>query len=135
MARYLLDSNAFINAKATPEKLGQETLQAIKSPDNLIFVSPASFWELGIKSANGKLSDYAQLIAAGVEGLEDSLRQSSFQLLAISLRHALAAPQLPQHHKDPFDRMLIAQAMEEGLVLITSDRVFTRYAGLRVLAA
>jgi len=98
-------------------------------------VSLASFWEMGIKAANGKLPDYANLIAGGSAAVEAALRESGFEFLTVTLRHALAVPLLPQHHKDPFDRMLIAQAMEEGLVLITGDRVFTRYAGLRVLAA
>jgi PIN domain nuclease of toxin-antitoxin system len=100
-----------------------------------LVVSLASFWEMGIKAANGKLPDYANLIAGGSAAVEAALRESGFEFLTVTLRHALAAPLLPQHHKDPFDRMLIAQAMEEGLVLITSDRIFIRYEGLRVLAA
>ena len=135
MAGYLLDSNVFLNFKSAPEKLRPQALQTIENPENRLVVSLASFWEMGIKAANGKLPDYANLIAGGSSVVESALRESGFEFLAVTLRHALATTQLPQHHKDPFDRMLIAQAMEEGLVLITSDRAFTRYTGLRVLAA
>lgn len=95
----------------------------------------ASIWELAIKAAKGKLPYFAVMAARGPDALAASLRASSFELLPVAMSHALASVALPQHHKDPFDRVMIAQALAENLVLITSDRAFVRYAGLRVLAA
>ncbi|MBV8976685.1 MAG: type II toxin-antitoxin system VapC family toxin [Alphaproteobacteria bacterium] len=135
MAGYLLDSNAFLNFKSAQEKLKPQTLQTIEDPYNHVAVSLASIWEMGIKAANGKLPDYAALISGGTGAVEAAVRESGFEFLAVTLRHALAAPLLPQHHRDPFDRMLIAQALEEDLILISSDRIFERYPGLRVLRA
>src|SRR4051812_37790343 len=101
MGRYLLDSNAFLYAKFEPEKLRQETRKTIEDRGNAVFVSLASLWELGIKAANGKLPHYASLVAPGPEALLQSLKDADFDLLPIALKHALAAPQLPQHHRDP----------------------------------
>jgi PIN domain nuclease of toxin-antitoxin system len=95
----------------------------------------ASLWEMGIKAANGKLDIYAEMIASGPDTLAQSLDESGFALMAIDLGHVLAAPRLPQHHRDPFDRMVIAQALAENLILISSDAIFERYAGLKLLAA
>jgi PIN domain nuclease of toxin-antitoxin system len=135
MARYLLDSNAFLRFKENPQTLRQEARQAIENPSNELFVSLASIWELAVKAAKGKLPYFAGMIAHGPEAIKETLRASSLELLSVELRHALASALLPQHHKDPFDRVLIAQALAENMVLITSDRAFIRYAGLRVHAA
>src|ERR1700748_261848 len=133
MGRYLLDSNAFLYAKERPDDLRAEARAIIEDPANALFVSFASLWEMAIKAAHGKLPFYAELVAHGTEGMINALRESHFELLDIELRHALAAARLPQHHRDPFDRMIIAQAMAKGLVVITSDEIFRRYAGLHIL--
>lgn len=104
--------------------LGPEARQAIAQPNHTVFVSAVSFWEISIKQATGKLVVEADLI--------ESLRLSRFQPLAITTVHAVAVGSLPPHHKDPFDRMLIAQATEEGLTIITHDPVFRRY-GIQVI--
>jgi PIN domain nuclease of toxin-antitoxin system len=135
MARFLLDSHVFLWAKENPGKIGEEALAAIKASQNEMLVSIAGLWELAIKAANGKLPTYAAMIAGGSDGLTRSLRDSKMELLPLELSHALAAAALPQHHRDPFDRMMIAQAFAENLTLITRDRVFSRYAGLKVLEA
>ncbi len=135
MGRYLLDSNVFFRAKYEPQALRQETLQIIEDAENRLFVSVAALWELAIKAAKGKLPLYAKLVANGSDTVRQSLQDSSFELLSIELEHALAATALPQIHGDPFDRMMIAQAMMEGLTLITSDTVFQHYRGLKLLAA
>jgi PIN domain nuclease of toxin-antitoxin system len=90
---------------------------------------------MAIKSANGKLPYYASLSVGGSDRVMDALRESNFGLLEIDLRHVLAAARLPQHHRDPFDRMMIAQAILEDLTIISNDRTFPRYRGLRLLAA
>lgn len=97
-------------------------------------MSLAGLWELAIKAANGKLENYARMIAHDPDALLSALRESNFELLPIELSHALSASRLPQHHRDPFDRLMIAQAQAGGLVIITSDSIFARY-DVRVLPA
>jgi PIN domain nuclease of toxin-antitoxin system len=82
-------------------------------------VSAASAWEISIKKALGKLS--------APDDLERQVDESGFVLLAISVAHGIAASQLPRHHDDPFDRMLIAQAYAEGLTIVTRDTRFADY--------
>jgi PIN domain nuclease of toxin-antitoxin system len=93
-------------------------------------VSAASAWEIAIKSALGKL----RLPAAPEESLPDALQRTGFETLDIRAAHALAAGALPGHHQDPLDRMIIAQALTDGLVVVTRDKRFASY-GIRVLAA
>jgi PIN domain nuclease of toxin-antitoxin system len=95
----------------------------------------ASIWELSIKAAKGKLPYFAHMIARGPAGITASLTALKLELLPVEIHHALASVSLPLHHKDPFDRVMIAQALAENMTLITSDRLFMRYSGLRVLAA
>jgi PIN domain nuclease of toxin-antitoxin system len=135
MARYLLDSNAYLRSESAPEALRQEARQTIADTSNDLFISVASIWELSIKAAKGKLPYFAQMIARGPGGITASLAALKLELLPVQMLHALRSVSLPQHHKDPFDRVMIAQALAENLVLITTDRAFVRYTGLRVLAA
>jgi len=135
MARYLLDSNAFIKFENEPQALRQEAREAIEDGSNELFVSLASIWELAIKAAKGELPYFSVMLARGPDALTASLRASNFELLPVAMAHALASVALPQHHRDPFDRVMIAQALAENLVLITTDRALVRYTGLRVLAA
>lgn len=134
MPNFLLDSNAFLWAKEAPEKIRPETLGELRKVENRLFVSLASLWELAIKAANGKLDHYARVVAHGSDGVLAALRESDLTLLPIEIPHVLAAARLPQHHRDPFDRVMIAQAQLEGLVIVTSDAVFARY-GISVLRA
>lgn len=117
--RLLLDSHVVVWWAAFPGRLRSGTREAIASPNNEVFLSAASVWELGLKVASGKLrlpAGYAtRLIAAGLEELP------------VSIAHAQRATALPPLHSDPFDRLLIAQALEEGLVLVTSDRAILGY--------
>jgi PIN domain nuclease of toxin-antitoxin system len=117
--RLLLDSHVVVWWSAYPGRLRASTREAIASPDNEVLLSAASIWELGLKIARGKLrlpDGYAaRLIAAGLEELP------------VSIAHAGRATTLPPLHGDPFDRLLIAQALEEGLVLVTSDRAIAGY--------
>jgi len=135
MGRYLLDSNAFLWAKDRPEALRREAREIIQSAQNTIFVSMAGLWELADKASKGKLPEFAAIMERLPEPLEFTLQESSFTLLPIKLAHIATAYLLPLHHRDPFDRMMIAQAMVEDLTIITSDAVFGHYAGLKLLAA
>jgi PIN domain nuclease of toxin-antitoxin system len=87
--------------------------------DSEILVSSATVWEVGIKQALGKL--------AGEGSLAEQVRDSGVAMLPISAGPAIAASMLPRHHRDPFDRILIGQALVEGLAVMTSDRVFDAY--------
>ena len=126
MQKLLLDTHVFIWFLQGNTSLGDKTRAAISDPQNDIYVSAASLWEMSIKKALGKLT-YP-------EGLNGRIEQLGFLPLAIDLFHGEQAGSLPDIHKDPFDRMLIAQAQAEGLTLLTTDSVIPRY-GLRTLNA
>lgn len=98
----------------------------LEDPSNLAFVSAATAWEVAIKQALGKLSAPNDFAATVVNG--------GFELLPISVAHAITAGRLPPHHRDPFDRMLIAQAQHEGLTIVTRDVKFASYDVPTVIA-
>lgn len=99
--------------------LSATTRESIENPDNEVFVSAASIWEVGIKRTKGKLRT--------VRDLSPFVNRSGFARLAITFEHASAAAELPRHHADPFDRMLVAQARIEGLTLVTADPKISLY--------
>jgi PIN domain nuclease of toxin-antitoxin system len=125
--RLLLDTHSFIWACADPDKLSRAGQQAIADPDNDVFVSAATAWEIAIKRALGRL-DFP------VERFEEFVSSMGFEPLPMTARHAIAAGALPRHHDDPFDRMLIAQARTEGVTVVTEDRMFPLY-GVALLGA
>jgi PIN domain nuclease of toxin-antitoxin system len=92
----------------------------VASPANLVLVSVASGWVIAIKHALGRLT-------YPVDRFEEILQRMGFDTLPIGLGHALTAGQLPRHHDDPFDRLLIAQAQTEGMTLVSTDRAMARY--------
>ncbi len=110
----LLDTHVFLWAVDNNPNLSPVAKEAIVDGHNIVYVSAATAWEISIKRAIGKLkvpeSDYLE-----------ELRLHRFMPLSITTEHALAVENLPTHHKDPFDRMLIAQAQEENLALVTRD--------------
>ena len=123
--RLLLDTNALLWWLAD-EGLSAQAREAIADPANLVAVSAASAWEISIKKALGKL--------AAPDDLEHQVATGGFEPLPISIAHGIAAGQLPRHHEDPFDRMLIAQALAEGLTIVTRDKRFDDY-GVPLLVA
>lgn len=135
MAGYLLDSNAFLQAKAAPETLRSQARKAIEDPVNQLYVSLACIWELAIKAAGGKLEVFARLMSRGERAVMAALSESGFDLLPLDVTNVLDAARLPMHHRDPFDRLMIAQALQLDLTIITSDAAFSRYKGLHVLAS
>ena len=120
--RLLLDTNALLWALLRPSRLGRAR-HAIEDPTNDVLVSIVCAWEIAIKLALGKLS--APPNASG--WLPRQLAAKRFTLLPIALEHALAVEHLPPHHRDPFDRLLIAQATIEGLTIVTGDPQFAAY--------
>lgn len=119
--RLLLDTHVWLWFRTGSPRLGAAARQAILDSSNELLVSVVSAWEVGVKSAMGKLS----LPAAFETWLDSAL--TGFDTLPVELRHARAAVGLPMHHKDPFDRLLIAQASTDGLTLITADEQIRPY--------
>jgi PIN domain nuclease of toxin-antitoxin system len=111
---YLLDTHVLFWWIADDPKLRSDARKAIMHPDHDIVVSAASIWEAAIKRALGKLRFEAPVLL-------DTIHRGVLRVLPITAEHALAAGDLPRHHDDPFDRMLIAQAITEGLTIITRD--------------
>jgi PIN domain nuclease of toxin-antitoxin system len=117
--RLLLDTHALLWWLAD-EGLSAQAREAIADPDNLVAVSAASAWEISIKKALGKL--------AAPDDLEQQIQAGGFTALPISIAHGIAAGRLARHHEDPFDRVLIAQAITEGMTIVTRDKRFDDYA-------
>lgn len=119
----LLDTHVFLWWREASDRLGAGVRRAVEGAD-VVFVSAASAWEIAIKVALGKLR---------IPGpLEPAVEESQFTPLPITFAHAAAVSGLAPHHRDPFDRMLIAQALSDGLTIVTHDRRFAPY-GARVL--
>ncbi len=126
MSRILLDTHLLLWAVAEPRKLPAAVRKRIEEAD--VFVSAASLWEVSIKAALGKLAaDPAELLA--------EIEPAGFTLLPITGEHAAAVATLPAVHADPFDRMLVAQAKTEPLVLLTNDSVLAGYGDCVELVA
>ena len=121
--RLLLDTNVLLWWLSDHSGLSSRAREMIADPGNDILVSSASVWEVAIKAALGR-------IEVELDDLEEAILRSGFQPLVIGFRHAVRVGRLPDVHRDPFDRMLVAQARVEKLHIVSHDRVFERY-GLR----
>ncbi len=119
----LLDTNVLLWSLVEPGKLSPRALALIKDPETRLLVSSASAWEVSIKHHLGKLEG----AEAVVRDFSGHLKRLQADVLTITPEHALAAGALPLHHRDPFDRMLIAQARLERLPLVSSDGAFAAY--------
>jgi len=123
MTPILLDTHALVWWLEAKENLSRTAREAIEKSETTVFVSAASGWELAIKTQIGKFKS-TEL----VRGLEREIQKEGFLDLPISLEHALLAGSLDSPHKDPFDRMLIAQARIEKIPIVSNDRVFDRFS-------
>jgi PIN domain nuclease of toxin-antitoxin system len=119
MQRFLLDTHVLIWWLEDADTLGPRCREIIANPRNEIYVSAASTWEISIKASLGKIQ--------APEDLDGVVEDEGFSKLPISLFHGQAAGRLPVIHRDPFDRMLIAQAQVEGLILLTADENVAKY--------
>jgi len=117
--RLLLDTHAALWWLGEPERLKVDARAALESPDNEVHLSAASVWEVSLKQATGRLRLDAPLVDAALD--------AGVVELSVGWRHAQRAADLPPLHRDPFDRLLVAQAAEEGLVLLTSDPLVSQY--------
>jgi PIN domain nuclease of toxin-antitoxin system len=130
--RLLLDSQVFVWAKAKRDRLSFVTRAVISNPQNEVFVSVASAWELWVKHAKKPI---APIFDGGASSFLAAAAESDMRVLDIAIEHAEVAANLPPLHRDPFDRMLIAQAILGGLTLVTSDSEIARYQGFDRLSA
>jgi PIN domain nuclease of toxin-antitoxin system len=118
--RLLLDTQVLLWALSDDRRLGDTARGVIRSPENEVFVSSASIWEIAIKASLRKLkADVFEVLAA--------IPASGFKEIPVTGRHAAGVSALPWHHRDPFDRLLIAQARIEPLRLLTSDSALRQY--------
>ncbi|MEF8817046.1 MAG: type II toxin-antitoxin system VapC family toxin [Salinibacter sp.] len=117
--KLLLDTYTLIYALARPDDLKEPAQTELADPENEVFFTPANVWEIEIKVSIGKLERPATDVVRAA--------QSSFTELLISSAHAATAGQLPMHHRDPFDRVIIAQGQEEGCTIVTPDDKFPLY--------
>jgi len=116
----LLDTHVLLWCLGAPHRLGRETRKKIEAPETVVFVSAASAWEIEVKRALGKLKIPADL--------EEQLQEKRFTELPVRVRHVRELRSLPELHRDPFDRMLVAQAIAENLAIVTSDAKIKTYA-------
>lgn len=124
----LLDTHVFLWWLADDPRLSRDARTTIADGSGMVFVSAASLWEAEIKTALGRL----ELDVDAVD-LAEEVPANGFTELAITGRYTRTAAMLPHHHSDPFDRMLIAQAMVDNLRLVTADRIIGQY-GVTVLS-
>lgn len=115
----LLDTHTFLWWLDDPALLAESARKAIADGKNLVYVSAAVAWEIAIKRSLGKLD--------APEDLEAAMTANRFLPLPVTVPHALAVATLPDHHRDPFDRLLIAQARHEGFQLVSRDPFIKRY--------
>lgn len=128
--RLLLDTHVLLWWREGNRKLGSRARTAIEAEAVTVHFSAASAWELAIKSRLGKLRTREPLH----KWLPVAIESSGFLTLSVTLEHAVLVANLPDHHADPFDRMLIAQARHDDLTIVTSDTAFEAY-GVRLLDA
>lgn len=119
--RYLLDTNVLVFLLSAPPELSEEAAR-IARLEPALYVSMASFWEIGIKQSIGKLR-----IGLSVPEIEGQCRERDICILPIRSSAIERLKSLPDIHRDPFDRLLVAQALEEGLVIVTRDRIIPSY--------
>lgn len=119
----LLDTHVFLWLNDTPEKLSPAALAACQDESNSLYLSLASAWEIQIKQQLGKLELSENLHTL----VSTQQRQNGLQLLHIEMAHIEALSQLPLVHRDPFDRLLIAQSIQQQMQIVSADQVFTNY--------
>lgn len=129
--KLLLDTQCFLWWFAQPERLNEEAIAQIADETNELWFSVASIWEMGIKVAIGKLPLPEPIDTY----ISSRMIQLDVRSLEITAPHALRSAALPLHHRDPFDRMLIAQAQIEEMTLVSADSMFKQYSDITILWA
>lgn len=121
--KLLLDTHVFLWINDAPEKLSDRARQACENPENHLYLSVASAWEIQIKQQLGKL----QLEAAWQDMIKTQQRENGLAISPVELVHVEALATLPAVHRDPFDRIIISQAILDGMTIVTVDTVFSNY--------
>ena len=124
--RLLLDTAVLIYAVESPERLSKRAASALRNPENILELSAVSLAELAIKASIGKVAISEAVARQAVEDLD-------IRMLPYTAEHAFHLFSLPLHHSDPFDRQIIAQALAEEIPVVTPDRKFNLYQGLRLV--
>ena len=124
--RLLLDTAILIFAVEAPDRLSRRAAAALKSPENVRELSSISLAEIAVKSNLGKLSISGPLARQALDDLD-------VRVLPFTSDHAFRLFELPAHHRDPFDRQIIAQALSEDIAVVTPDRQFSSYKGLKLI--
>jgi PIN domain nuclease of toxin-antitoxin system len=119
----LLDTHVFVWMHEDPNKISSRAFAELSNPSNKLFLSIASVWELQIKIQAKKFKFKETL----EEVIEIEQITNGLQILSVTLTHALHLENLPPHHKDPFDRLLISQAIVENMILVSADASFAKY--------
>lgn len=122
--KLLFDTSTFLWLATDPSQLSARAAALLGDPANVLWLSTVSVWEIVVKNRIGKLplsSDVEQIVS-------EQVRNNKIQLLPLELRHVLEGRTLPLHHHDPFDRLLVCQALAEGLTIVTPDRHIQKYA-------
>ncbi|MGA7312368.1 MAG: type II toxin-antitoxin system VapC family toxin [Silvibacterium sp.] len=122
--RVLIDAHALIWATVEPHRISPRARQLLSHPEHELLFSMVSLWELSLKISNGKLTP----LGASITDVIEVLKQRGAQLLPIRIGHIVRLESLPLHHRDPFDRLLVAQALEEDLAILSSDRLLHQYS-------
>jgi|WetSurMetagenome_2_1015567.scaffolds.fasta_scaffold132890_2 PIN domain nuclease of toxin-antitoxin system len=120
--KYLLDTHAFLWFVSGSTELNSSIINLIKNPNNNFFISIASLWEISIKTSLNKLN-----ISGSYSSVIDDVVENNIEILPINFMHTVVQNKLPFHHRDPFDRMLISQAIVENMPIISRDSIFDRY--------
>ena len=126
--KLLLDTHVLLWFVTNDAQLSRSADRVISDAQNQVFVSPASYWELAIKISIGKYPlsvPFKMFITNAIDG-------NCFEILPISVEHTEQIVSLPHHHRDPFDRMLIAQAIVEQMAVVSSDKAFDAYSVKRI---
>jgi PIN domain nuclease of toxin-antitoxin system len=126
--RYLLDTSCFLHSLFAPERLGTKARDILMDDEAVLYLSMASLWEIAIKTGLGKLV----LPDTPERYIPVMLKVRGIKILAIEQSHVFHIYHLPPHHKDPFDRLLVAQAFLEQLPVLSSDSVFELYGTTRI---
>ncbi len=125
---YLLDTHAFLWYITEDPQLSRKANNAIDDPEANIYISIASLWEIAIKISKGKLE-----LKRPFETLLQQMELNTFELLPVLFQHTVELCNLPHHHGDPFDRIIIAQAITENFISISKDENFIKYNNLQLL--
>jgi PIN domain nuclease of toxin-antitoxin system len=126
--RLLLDTHAFLWFVLSDPHLSAAAKAAVGDPKNDVFVSPATHWEIAIKVSLGKYTPALPF----EDFVRNAIKDNDFDVLPIEIRHTARVATLPFHHKDPFDRIMIAQALAEDLTLVANEALFDSYGVKRL---